>query len=205
MKSLRSFLNEAFVNAIGTDDKAMALKDKYADQVWDVLQTSYKDIGGIQGKGFKNKEDMKSSIPFWKMSVKDGKVVAVIMYKGAGGRKSVAMGTDKSIPGKKAIMNMLPADIHRSFGEKSKGALGALMKTVPWSVLEPLVLKPAEVTKVTGKDVTPISEYKGDMPQDGKDTLAKYPELKPFAYIRNFGGEDHFKVSFGKPGIPIRK
>ena len=100
MKTFKEFINEQryqllserFINLIGDDER----KEDYRDQVWNLLQTSYKPIGGIKGTGFKSPDDMVKNIPFWKMAVKDGKVEAVIMYRDKGGRKSVAMGSTGS-------------------------------------------------------------------------------------------------------------
>lgn len=57
------------------------MREKYAEQVWDVLQFSYRDIGGIKGSGFSSIQDMIDNIPFWKMVTKNGEVHAVVMYK----------------------------------------------------------------------------------------------------------------------------
>ena len=37
-------------------------KEKYVDEVWDMLQTAYSSIGGIKGSGFESKEDMIKKI-----------------------------------------------------------------------------------------------------------------------------------------------
>lgn len=81
--SLRQFieLNERFVNIFSDEET----KRKYASDVWDILQKSYADIGGIKGSGFKTIDDMVKNIPFWKLSVHDGVVDAVAMYKDKGG------------------------------------------------------------------------------------------------------------------------
>lgn len=83
---LQGELNERFINALPNDDD---IKQKFADQVWDVLQYSYRELGGLKGSGFNSKEDMIKNIPFWKMVTKNGVVHAVVMYKDRGGRKSV--------------------------------------------------------------------------------------------------------------------
>jgi hypothetical protein len=71
-------LNESVKNLLDTrDDK---IKIKYTDQVWEILQDSYKSQGGIKGNGFKTKKDMLN-IPFWKLDIVDEKVLCVIMYK----------------------------------------------------------------------------------------------------------------------------
>jgi hypothetical protein len=193
-------LNEGFTNAIGND---ITTKEQWVDQVWDMLQNSYKNIGGIKGTGFTTKEDMIKNIPMWKMATVKGKLVAVLMYKDKGGRKTVAGGTDGTPTGVKKYIDMVSAELKRSFGEKSKGALGVTMKTVPWETLENFTLSPEVVSKAIGWKVTPIKDYKGELPDDAKLTLSKYPQLKKYAYIRPIAGSDVFKVAFGTPGLKI--
>mgnify|MGYP003633538991 CR=1 FL=1 len=123
-------------------------------------------------------------------------------YKG--GRKSVAMGSTGSPYAKKAISNLFPAELKRSYGEKSKSALGALMKIVPWSVLEPYVQTPAQVKKVSKDSITPLKDFKGTLPDDAKATLSKFPVLQPYGYFREIGGKLSFKVMIGTPGKTIK-
>lgn len=206
MISFRQYLNEQmlterFVNLIGDD----AGKEKYVDAVWDLLQYSYKDIGGIKGSGFNSPEDMIKNIPFWKVATSGGRVVAVSMYKDKGGRKVAAVGTDGSKEGKAKIVDMMGNELERSFGEKSKGALGLMMKLIPWSVLEYFVMTPEQAARAFNKDVTPITDLNpNDVPADGVQTLRKYPQLKPYAYVRELAGKPAFKVAIGTPGLRIR-
>ena len=206
MKTYKEFISETFVNLIGDDQD----KEKYVDEVWDILQKSYKPIGGIGGTGFKNKQDMIDNIPFWKLGVKNGKVVAVNLYKDKGGRKSVAFGTDGSPASAPIVKEIVAADLKRSFGEKSKAMLGKLMKTVPWDVLEPFLMTPEQAAKANPKKVvTAVSDLKPDeIPDDGKLTLKKYPQLRKYAYTRQLGArpgdEEAFKVMMGTPGLKVR-
>jgi len=198
MKTYKEYINETFVNLIGDNQD----KQKYVDEVWDLLQKSYADIGGIKGSGFKNKQDMIDNIPFWKLGVKNGKVVAAIFYKNKTGRKSVAFASDGSSESVPIVKEIITADLSRSFGEKSKAMLGKLLKTVPWNVLEPFILTPEEASKALKKDVTAVLGLKDDqIPDDGKLALAKYPELRKYAYIRNLAGDEMFKVMFGTTGV----
>lgn len=200
LQTFKSYLEERFVNAILDDPK----KEQYVDQVWDIIQKSYSAIGGIKTNGFQSKEKMMT-LPMWKMAVQDGKVVAVVIYKDKGGRKSVAMGTDGSEMGKKRVVDMVKNDLKRSYGEKSKAALGTLMKTVPEDVVKQFLIKPADVAKLSGDDeIIPIKGYKGELPKDAQMTLKKYPFLKDYGYLKDFGGTMLFKVMFGTPGKSIR-
>lgn len=206
MKSFKQYISESFVNAVAGKSDELELKKKYVDQVWDILQDSYKDIGGIKGSGFESKDAMIKKIPFWKLAVKDGVVHAVILYKDKGGRKSVAMGVNGSDFSKKKVKDMLASDIKRSYGEKSKGALGALLKTVPWDILQQYIKTPAEAQKILGADdeVVPVTQTKDNIPEDGVKTLEKFPELWKYAYTREIGGKPVFKVMLGSAGNKIK-
>lgn len=189
MKSFNEFLiTETFKNLFVKDkDK----REVYADQVWDVLQMSYKRIGGIKGNGFKSKDDMIKNIPFWKLNVKDGKVIALIMYKDTGGRKSVAAGTNKTPEGIAAFKKMVGDDFTRSFGEKSGPMLGFVSKFYP------------EAEKKYGiPAVDAIAHITKTKPKKAKDF-----ELIPgekYLYRHKIGGEWIEKQAFGTRGKTIR-
>jgi hypothetical protein len=194
MKRLNTILQERYKNAF-IDDKDMRLQ--YIDQVWDILQRSYASIGGIRGSGFAYKEDMLN-LPMWKMAVDGDTVRVVIMYKDKGGRKSVALGTDGSTRAPRYVRELFKQEFKRSYGEKSKAALGSVLKAVPWDALKAFVLTPDEASKQLGKAVVPVaSMLDKDIPADGKATLNKFPELRDYAYLRDIGGTMTFKVLLG--------
>lgn len=193
-------LTERFVNIIG-DDK---LKNEYVDQVWDLLQKSYENIGGIKGGGFRSKTDMIDNIPMWKLIVYNKTVHGVVLYKDTNGRKSVAMGSDGSDYARKHIISLVTNDIKRAYGEKSKSALGLILKTIPWDILKPYIKTPQEASRILGKDISPIKGLKIILPEDAKTSLSKYPELINYGYLRNIGGEHVFKVMIGTPNLSIK-
>ena len=197
MKSFREYLTESFKNLIGYRD--IKSKEKYVDEVWNILQESYKQIGGIKGSGFNSKEDMIDNIPFWKLFVYNNKVVAVVLYKDKEGRKIVASGTNGSEIGKKKIIEIFKSDLFRSYGEKSKGSLGLLMKIIPFDLLVDFLIKPDSVQKVLKDDnIIPIlSVVREEWPEDAKLMLDKYPQLKPYGYLRKIGNHLVFKVMVG--------
>lgn len=207
VKRFKTLVNERFKNAVG--DRDIELKKQYGKQVFDLLQKSYASIGGLKSGGFENVDAMIKKIPMWKMVVNKGTVEAVVMYKDKNGRKSVAMGSTGSDYAKKHLKTILAKDITRSYGEKSKAALGALMKLVPWSVLEPYVQRPEVVDKITGDDeILTMAEYQKrvsrELPMDAVKTLEKYPELRPYGYFRELGGSYIFKIMIGSPGNKIK-
>jgi ribosomal protein S17E len=202
VKSFGEFLSESYVNALIDD---VETKKKYTNQVWDILQSSYKKIGGVKGNGFKSPEDMLN-IPFWKMNVVNGKVVAVIMYKDKGGRKSVAMGTDGSDLGAAKAGDMLGNELERSYGEKSKAALGKMLKSYPEDIIKTFMVNPSDVSKMLkGVEVNPVKGMQtSDIPKDGQETLKRYPFVIEYAYLREIGGDMTFKVMLGTRGKTIR-
>jgi hypothetical protein len=202
MHSFKHFITERYVNLINDN----ALKQQHKAAVWDILQLSYASMGGIKGSGFSSPDDMVKNIPFWKLAVKGGKVVAVVLYKDVGGRKFVALGTNGSEVGKLSLFDMMKNEMSRSYGEVSKAALGVMMHQVPWDILKHYVKKPAEAKAISGKeDVTPIQGMKdSDLPEDAKKTLARYPQLREYGYLRDIGGKIFFKILMGTPNLKIR-
>lgn len=196
MKNFKQYLAERFVNLFTTEADEEQRR-QYADAVWDILQATYKPIGGIKGSGFASKDDMIRGIPFWKLVVKDGEVHGCVMYKDKGGRKLVAAGyKEGSEYGRLKVIEISKHDLTRAYGEKSKGSLGSIMKQVPWPLLEPLLIKPRRSDKTI-----PVTELKpNEVPEDGQLTLKKYPHLRPYSYVRIIGGEYVFKVSMGTLG-----
>jgi len=198
----KTFLNEGFVNLIHDDPK----KSDYVDAVWDMIQKSYAPIGGIKGNGFQSKEAMMQ-LPFWKVGTVKGKPVAVTIYKDKGGRKAVASATDGSDEGKARIKNMMAAELKRSYGEKSKAALGTALKVTPPDVIKQFLILPKDVQALDPKDkIIPIKGVpKKDWPADAKTTMEKYPYLIDYGYLRDFSGTLLFKVMMGTPGKTITR
>lgn len=202
MLSFKRHLNENYKNFIGPNSRED--REKWVDQVWDVVQKSYAPIGGIKGSGFGSKRDMIDNIPFWKIYTKNDKVVAAAFYKDKNGRKSVAVATDGSDLGKKIVGDLFKASLGVSYGEKSGPALTTMMKNVPWETLKNFVLTPEQVQKITGKKVTPLGKFGVDnLNEKDKFTYDKFPELRPYFYVRSLDGEMHLKIAMGTPGLKI--
>ncbi len=204
MKTFSQFITENYKNFIGPDSKQD--REKWVDQVWDILQKSYQPIGGIKGSGFNSKQDMIDNIPFWKIYTKNDKVIAAAFYKDKGGRKSVAIATDGSDLGKKIVGDIFKASLGVSYGEKSGPALATMMKTVPWEELQTFLFTPAQLAKISGEKIMTVAEY-GPEKLDAKDkfTYDKFPKLRPYFYVRELGGEMHLKAAMGTPNLPILK
>lgn len=186
---LESFsqINETYKNLFSVEDK-----EKWADDVWDMLNRSYRNVkGGLAGSGFMSKEDMIENIPFWKLTIRNGKLSSVGMYKDKGGRKRVASGSDGTEQGKIDLMSSSIADIKqgRAFAEMSKAPLAIISKALDATkyAIPVEVLK----SKMKGK------KFK-EVPKDDFEYL-KYPHLREFLYQREIGGEFHTKLAIGNP------
>jgi hypothetical protein len=202
MLSFSQYLSENYKNFIGPNSKEQ--REKWADEVWSILQKSYAPIGGIKGKGFNSKQDMIDNIPFWKIYTKNDKVVAAAFYKDKGGRKAVAIATDGSDLGKKIVADIYKASLGVSYGEKSGPALGTMMKTIDWDVLKNFMFTPDQLEKISGDKVIRVEKFGVDN-LNGKDkfTYDKFPKLRPYFYVRELDGEMHLKAAMGTPGLKI--
>lgn len=166
-------LLERYINAF--DD---SVKRKYMQEVWDILQASYAYIGGIKGHEFSSPEAMLK-VPFWKLFIKDGKVVTVRMYKDLNGRKGIASGTDGSRLGKLQMAKTLKNDLDVSYAEMSGAAETFISKHFPELYLKYRI--PADqVSEIIDKEIHPS--------EDG------------YHYKRRIGSEVVEKILLGTPG-----
>jgi len=192
MKTLREFLLiESFLNLFTADQK-----EPYADAVYAMIQTAYAKIGGIVGSGFSSPQDMISKIPFWKLVRKDGKIVAVALYKDKDGRKRVAVATDGTEAGKEALKSIYVADFDRAYFEVSGPSLSLIVKTVGID----FVLKYA-ITVDKVKNILKDDEIVSPDPND--IAYRRFTQLDSYMYGRKIGGEVHTKVMLGTPGNKI--
>lgn len=190
----KSVLVERYVNLFDPEKKK-----QYADVVWDMIQNAYKKIGGIRGSGFSSKEDMIKNIPFWKVAKKDGKVVAVALYKDKGGRKRIASATDGTEDGKEKLEIMGRDDItrQRSYAEVSSSSLKFLLRRWkgPEDITKYMIL-PKDAEKILGDELKyPVSD-------DDPEVIA-HPQLKKYFYQRDIGGHYHTKLMIGTPGVKL--
>lgn len=180
-------LQESYINLIGTDAKTLEQKNAVKKEVFDLLQAAYAPIQGIKGSGFKSEDDMVANIWFWKLCRKNGKIIAVIMYKDRDGRKMVALGTDGSSEGKAAARKMMVEEISRSrsYGEASGPALGMVKKLFGMQNKDPI-------------EGSPLEKY--TVPADQVEAILKKPvqPVSKYEYIRGIGGTDQKKVMFGR-------
>ena len=181
MNNFKQFLITEKIDNFFLSDKEQ--REKYADQVWDILQTSYKSIGGIKGSGFGSKEDMIAKIPMWKIFRRGDVVQAVMMYKDKNGRKRVAIGTNGEKEGKRMLAKGLIDEYKtgRAFGEVSDKSLEFIKRLLGDAVSEVAV---------------PVSVVKMLLPKDEIVPVDKY------LYMRDIGGTMKKKMMLGNPKAP---
>lgn len=189
--TFEKYLSERYVNVLSVDDK-----EKNKETVFKLLTDSYASIGGLKGNGFRSPDDMVKNIPMWKMVRRNGKIVAVAMYKDKNGRKRVAVGSDGTQEGKAAVASIFKEDFARAYFEISERSLGFHVKILGYDFIKSNAVKPENVKGITGDDVEyPVGD---DDPE-----VKKHPQLKEFFYRRSVGGHMHTKILLGTTGKKI--
>lgn len=164
-----------------------------------MIQKAYADQGGMHGSGFKSPEDMVKNIPMWKLSKKDGKVTSVAMYKDSGsGRKRVAIATDGSDHGKRAIGDTVTSDLKqkRAHMEVSGKSLSFLKKQMH--------IKDHAHSFESAKAYHEKNGETIQRPPDDDPEVVRHPELKDHFYQRKIGDHMHTKIMLGSTGKTIK-
>ena len=162
------FLTERVLNLHDSTSKL-----KLADQIWDMLQSSYAKVPGGFGTA-KSVDELIEKSALWKVVTRDGIPTAVLIYKDQFGRKSIAAGTDGTPQGKRDYMMLQTADsVHRRAWGEVSGAPEHLMKKLG---CKPIKAKFAHM--LTGKEILSIAD-------DG------------YHYTRMIAGEPHEKIIYG--------
>lgn len=187
-------MNEVFHNFLPSDTQK---KTTHSQEIFDMLQKSYSGQGGLKGSGFSSPEDMVKSIPMWKVAKHDGKVVAAALYKDAGGRKRVAMGSDGSDEGKTHAANMMGTDLkqNRAHMEVSGKSLSFLKKNAD--------IKPHLHSFDSAEKFHAGRGETVGRPTDDDNEVKRHPEFKDHFYTRMLGGQSHTKLMLGTQGKSI--
>lgn len=170
-KIYEGLVTERYLNLLQPSEK-----EQYVDIVWDMLDKSYKKIGGY--KGASSPEELIEKSSLWKLVRKNNKIVALAIYKDERGRKSIGVASDGTDEGKNALFDLWLEDLKfsRAWGEVSGAAeakkLGLGYKPIPNKYAEEIL---------------------------GKDVLSLNPD--GIHYTRLIGGIPYEKVIVGKvPG-----
>lgn len=193
-----------YLNLIGDDPR----KEKYKNEVYDILTETYKPFGGLLSSGTASPDEIKT-IPLWKLVFKDNQLVAVCLYKDKNGRKVTINGTNGSVDGKRAIAEMLSQDILRSYGELGKGSIIFLLRAEPKS--KQYFIELDKVEQLLGKEVLRVKNLdQSEWPIDGLElktalaTLERHPFTVDYGYFRKISGVWTFKIMAGTPHLPIK-
>lgn len=151
--TFKEFINETIENLFTHSDK-----EKYADEVWKLLTDSYKSIGGIKGSGFQSKQDMMEKIKMWKLFIRNDEIIAGLMYKDRGMRKTVAIFTNGSSDGKKELEKFLRADFERSSIEVSHSLLKFVERKMP-DLVKKFVIPSKEVENILHKKIKIVDDH----------------------------------------------
>lgn len=183
MISFKTFLGEAYKNIFDKEDK-----EKYVDQVLDILASSYAPIGGVKTPSFKTREAALNGDHMWKLTVRDGKVRVVNIYKDDGtGRKRVLTGTDGTKEAKAELARNLKDEFERSYAEISDAMEKFVFKNYP-EMADEYKIPNTEAIKI-------LQPGEARIPDDDDG----------YHYDRNIGGHWHTKIMVGTPGKKLTK
>jgi len=194
VNSFKLYIAERYVNLIGQDES----KQKYAKEVYELIQKSYAPIGGNKGAGFESPERMIEKIPFWKLVRKGNKIVAGALYKDKGGRKRVAVFSDGTDQGKIEVGKIYKEEFSRAYFEVSDSALGFMVKLLGVDFIKKYSKSHDEVKKLIGDDI--VTDVPADDPH-----LTRLPQLKKYFYRRKLGSAVKTKILLGTTGKTIQK
>lgn len=175
MKNIINYYNELLfehiVNCHTKNDM-----EKYKDEVWNMLQESYKYCGGIAG--VESVDDIINDSTLWKLTRRTDKITAVIIYSNKrSGRKICCIAQDGSEQGKKDLKKMLKEDgmfvDRETWGEFSGAAASTALNQGMMQIPSDI----AEIIMVGKKFI--------DKKEDG------------YFYTREIGGKQHIKIMLG--------
>lgn len=111
---VRELLCERIINLYSYNEK-----QKYADEVWDLINKSYIKAGGFYSSN--SKEDLINNSKLWKLVLRNGRISALKVYKDRFGLKSIALASDGTLQGKNDVKMLVKDDVkyERMWGEFS--------------------------------------------------------------------------------------
>lgn len=173
-------------------------KAQYANAVYTYLEKAYSDCGGINlANGFADAEDMVKSIPVWRLTFQNNKLISVMLFKVKSNKfKMVAYAPfiqiDLAI--RKSDLQFM---LNNSYVELSGKLLSITLKEIK-STWRNFVSKfPKETLK---KELISLCEYLETeiLPSNSEVMYKKlkneYPELLEYCYLRKIGNEFKLKL-----------
>lgn len=181
MFTFKEYLEEK-VLSIGLNPEHEHHREKFRNQMHDMLRASYASIGGYGGRGSGSEDESKAihddiSNSQIKAVKRGDKLTAVRLYKAQHGRKGIAVATDGTQQGKRDMLKASEEDkkLKRSWSEVS-GAPEKIFKRMGFPTVPA-----AHAEKLIGKKV--------EIQPDGEH------------YTREIGGHKHTKVILGYPKL----
>jgi hypothetical protein len=193
--SFRDFLSESYYNYLPNNkDK----KEKDAVVIHKMIHDAYVSQGGNKSPELATPESMVNEIPFWKVSKNGGTITAVALYiDGGKGRKRIAIASDGSEHGKKALGKIVSDDLkqERAHAEVSGKSLSFLKKQID--------LKNYVHSFEDAKAYHASKDKTVTKPEDTDPEVVRHPELKNNFYVRMIAGHAHTKLMLGTLGTKI--
>ncbi len=158
--------------------KALHTKQRILDEVYTLLESTYKNIEG--GLNFEDKQDLLKNTSIWKVIYLDNNIIGVLIYKAKYGLKMVACAINETYKNiaKKRLINIFKKNFSKTWMEISEG-------------LERFILNIASAKEFI------IHNTKA------KDILKKSIQLcnDQLHYIREINGVNKTKILVGTPTI----
>ena len=158
--------------------KALHTKQRILDEVYTLLESTYKNIEG--GLNFENKYDLLQNTSIWKVIYFENHIIGVLIYKAKHGLKMVACAINETYKNiaKKRLINIFKKNFSKTWMEISEG-------------LERFILKISTSKKfiITNKKAKVILEKSIQLCSD------------KLHYIREINGVKKTKILIGTPNI----
>lgn len=171
-------LNEHYVT-LWNEPEYIDEKEKYLDEVWNLIQTAYASIGGMAS--MTHKEDLMDDNLMWKLVVRNGKVVCCSISKIVGNTRKMVGGCSDGTPqGKKDFYAMCAEDVTQT----KRNAWAEVSGSMEGVYLFKLNAIPI-----------PVDIAEKILNDRGKTILRK--DKDGFHYVRKIGGKLFEKIMFG--------
>jgi hypothetical protein len=162
--------------------KQLNSKQKILDEVYNLLESTYKNVEG--GLNFSDKYDLLENTSVWKVIYSNNNIIGVLIYKAKHGLKMVACAINKTYKNiaKKRLTNIFKKNFSKTWMEISEG-------------LEKFILNISTAKKFI------IDNTKAN------DILNKSIQLcnDQLHYIRQINGVNKTKILVGTPNLQMIK
>lgn len=148
----------------------------WVEPVWQLLCTTYANVEG--GLHYESPSALIKDTDSWSVSVRDGQVKAVTIFKHRYGRKLVAFAKAKSRCSRTALINLLKRALQTGWMEVSGDAEKFIMRECQGSLF---ILSSSLTHQLLQKPIEPVT---GDV----------------YYYYRQIMGQKKLKVALGTPG-----